>query len=191
MKLLVKASLLFLGQTLLKYQVSEKSVFRITFTKYRHMFLGIIASISNTLGIPHFIAHWEPPEVVVNRSNRQYTRNFFPSSNLFSRALGEIIVDYDWTAFTIIYDSRESLTRLHDVLQIHGPSDNPVTVRELPDNSDYKPLLKEVALSGETRILLGCSPDKVAEIVKQAIGVKMMEEYQVYIADRHLSSINH
>lgn len=127
------------------------------------------------------MAHWEPPEVIVNKPNREFTRNFFPSANLLSRALGEIIVDYDWKAFTIIYEGRDSLIRLHDVLQIHGPSDNPVTVRELPQDNDYKPLLKEVAISGETRILLDCSPEKIVEIVRQAIGVKMMEEYQVHI----------
>lgn len=122
-----------------------------------------------------------PPETIQNSHNRQYTRNFFPSSNLFSRALGEIIVDYDWKAFTIILDDRESLIRLHDVLQIHGPEDHPVTVRQLPEDDDYRPLLKEVALSGETRILLDCTPEKTQEIIKQAIKVKMMEEYQVNI----------
>lgn len=142
-------------------------------------FSGIVASICNEFGIPHLLAHWSPPEELLNIQNRQYTRNLFPSANLFSRALAEIIVDYDWKAFTIIYDSRESLVRLHDVLQIHSPGDNPVTVRELPADSDYKPLLKEVALSGETRILLDCSPEKIEEIIRQAIGVKMMEEYQV------------
>lgn len=43
------------------------------------------------------------------------------------------------------------------------------------------PLLKEIASYGETRIILDCSREKVLEVLKQAIPVKMLEEYQSYI----------
>lgn len=67
------------------------------------------------------------------------------------------------------------------MLQIHGPSDHPVTVRQLGASNDYQPLLKEIEVSGETHIILDCSPDKIMNILKQAVGVKMMEDYQSYI----------
>lgn len=69
--------------------------------------------------------------------------------------------------------------RLQDVFQIHGPSDSPVTVRFLGTGPDFRPLLKEIQNSGETRIVLDCSVDNILEIFRQAKDVKLMEDYQV------------
>lgn len=71
------------------------------------------------------------------------------------------------------------LERLQDVLQINEPNDYPVTVRQLGPDDNYQPLLKQIEMAGENHIILDCSPEKVMNILKQAIGVKMMEEYQV------------
>lgn len=71
------------------------------------------------------------------------------------------------------------LMRLKDVLQIHGPDDNPITVRQLGDDPDYRPLLKEIQTSGESNIVLDCDPDKILDILRQAREVKLMEDYQV------------
>ena len=60
--------------------------------------------------------------------------------------LADLIVDYDWTVFTIIYETSDSLMRLQDIIQIHGPADNPITVRQLPPDGDYLSLLKEMCL---------------------------------------------
>lgn len=88
--------------------------------------VGIVASISNEFAIPHMIGHWAPEPEEYKRPFRQFTRNFFPSSNHFSRALADLIDDYDWKVFTIVYEDEFSLQRLHDVLQIHEPEDSPV-----------------------------------------------------------------
>lgn len=71
--------------------------------------------------------------------------------------------------------------RLQDVLQIHEPSDTPITVRHIGESPDYRPLLKEILNSGETHIILDCAPDKILEIFCQGGDVKMLEEYQVSI----------
>lgn len=138
-----------------------------------------MSSICNEFGIPHFAGHWRPQESVLTKPYHAYTRNLFPESTKFSRALADIIIDYDWKSFTIIYEDNNSLMRLQDILQIHNPEDSPVTVRQLGDESDYKPLLKEIYYSGESRILLDCSADKVVEILRQAAEVRLLEEYQV------------
>lgn len=69
--------------------------------------------------------------------------------------------------------------RLQDVFQIHSPSDSPITVRYLGAGPDFRPLLKEIQASGETRIILDCHIDNVLEIFRQGKDVKLMEDYQV------------
>lgn len=72
--------------------------------------------------------------------------------------------------------------RLQDILQINGPDSPPIVVRKLEDNSDYRPVLKEIQKFGETHIIIDCHISKILEIFRQANEVKMMEEYQVRIS---------
>lgn len=79
--------------------------------------------------------------------------------------------------------------RLKDILQINGPNDRPITLRQihtLDTANDYRPLLKEIQKSGEGHIIIECHPDRIIDILKQADEVKMMGEYQSYI----LTSLN-
>lgn len=71
--------------------------------------------------------------------------------------------------------------RLNDVFQIHNPQSSPITVRQLGEGPDYRPLLKEIQMMGESHIILDVSPEKIVDILRQATEVKMMEEYQSYI----------
>lgn len=114
-----------------------------------------------------------------------YTRNFFPDRQLYADVLGKLIADASWNGFTLLYDDNDSLQRLQSVMQIHEPTGNPVTVRQLPVGDladvDYKPLLKEIQVSGDSHILLDCEPAKVLRLLQQANGLKLMEDYHNYI----------
>lgn len=143
------------------------------------MLVGIVSAICNEYGIPHLTGHWRPQENPLTKPHHAYTRNLFPESTKFSRALADLITDYDWTSFTVIYEDNYGLMRLQDILQIHNPEDSPITVRQLSTDTDYKILLKEISHSAETRIVLDCSVDKIIEILKQASEVRLLEEYQV------------
>lgn len=114
-----------------------------------------------------------------------YTRNFFPDRQLYADVLGKLIADASWNGFTLLFDDNASLQRLQTVLQIHEPTGNPVTVRQLPagnvDEVDYQTLLKEIQVSGDTHIILDCEPSKVLRLLQQANGLKLMEDYHNYI----------
>uniref|UniRef100_A0A182U976 Glutamate receptor 1 n=1 Tax=Anopheles melas TaxID=34690 RepID=A0A182U976_9DIPT len=143
---------------------------------------GIVGSICKTLEIPHIITHWDPePFGGLDPDLQAMTINLYPEADVLSRALADLIVDYSWKSFTIIYDSDEGLMRLKDILQIHGPSDSPITIRQIDDNPDYRPLLKDIQTSGESHIILEIRPDRILELLRQAKEVKMLEEYQSYI----------
>lgn len=142
---------------------------------------GIVASLANEFGVPHFMGHWTPELPEYKRPFRQFTRNFFPSPGAFSRALADLIEDYGWNSFTVIYEDNYGLMRLHDVLQYHDTGNGPIMVRQIDENEDQMPMLKEIAKYGETRIILECSLDRVVSILMQAKKVKLLEEYQNYI----------
>lgn len=155
------------------------AIFETLNDKFKHT--GIVASIANEFQVPHFMGHWTPEIPDYKRQFRQFTRNFFPSSSAFTRALADLIEDYDWTSFTVIYEDSYGLMRVHDALQYHDMSKGSVMVRRINDGVDQMPLLKEIARYGETRIILDCSLDKVLTILTQAKRVKLLDEYQSYI----------
>ncbi|XP_001655464.2 glutamate receptor ionotropic, kainate 2 [Aedes aegypti] len=143
---------------------------------------GIVSSICKTIEIPHIITHWDPEPIGGWDPEMQaMTINLYPEADVLSRALRDLIVDYSWKSFTIIYDSDDGLMRLKDILQIHGPADTPITVRQIDDDPDYRPLLKDIQASGESHIILEVHPSKILEMLRQAREVKMLEEYQSYI----------
>lgn len=150
--------------------------------KNKNIFIGVVASICYKLGLPHFVAHWEPPtENNQTNPSRNHTRNLFPDSNLFSQALADIVKNYEWNGFIVIYEDNYSLMRLYDILQIHKPADKAIFVYQLPTDSDYKPLLKLISKSGINRIVLDCSVEKTLEIIKQGMLVGMTKEYIVSV----------
>lgn len=67
-----------------------------------------------------------------------------------------------------------------------------VTLRQLDmETNDYRPLLKEIKKSEETRIVLDCDYDKIEMILQQANEIELMTDYHNYlITSLDLSHIN-
>jgi ionotropic kainate glutamate receptor 2 len=54
------------------------------------------------------------------------------------QAYVDLVRAWGWRSFTIIDESNEGLVRLQELLKAHGPSEFPITVRQLGEGSDYR-----------------------------------------------------
>ena len=91
---------------------------------------GIASSVCNTVEVPHIITHWEREKVGMTiEDSSPFTLNLYPDTNVLARAYADLLIDYTWKSYTIIYEDDDSLIRLKDILQIHDPQSSPVTVR--------------------------------------------------------------
>lgn len=90
---------------------------------------GIVSSIADTVEVPHIIAHWDRESFGRRQTNSKMTLNVFPDAETLSRAYAELLVDYTWKSYTIIYEDDDGLMRLKDILQVHDPESAPITVR--------------------------------------------------------------
>lgn len=83
----------------------------------------------------------------------------------------------------ILFENENSLIKLQEVLKLSQSFDDiKITLRQLDlDTDDYRPLLKEVKKSGETRIILDCEYSKVGGILKQAEEIGMINDYHSYL----------
>lgn len=77
-------------------------------------FAGIVDSICNTFQIPHIMTHWTYDPMGHHyasgkkRRKRDLSVNLYPDSDVLSAALADLIRDYDWTSYTILYDTPDS-----------------------------------------------------------------------------------
>lgn len=82
------------------------------YTTYLLLFIGIVDSMCNTLHIPHIMTHWTYEPIGLHRSRRLSPRNLtinvYPDSDVLARALSDLINDYDWKSYVIVYDTDDS-----------------------------------------------------------------------------------
>ncbi|XP_076549026.1 kainate-type ionotropic glutamate receptor subunit 1D isoform X4 [Osmia lignaria lignaria] len=135
-----------------------------------------VQSICDTMEIPHLETRWD------YRLRRQSCLvNLYPHPTTLSKAYVDLVKAWGWKSFTIIYENNEGLVRLQELLKAHGPSEFPITVRQLNEGSEYRPLLKQIKNSAESHIVLDCSTERIYDVLKQAQQIGMMSDYHSYL----------
>lgn len=82
-----------------------------------------------------------------------------------------------------MYEDEESLIRLQEVMKFPQTYEGvQITFKQLDSLSDdYRPMLKEIRKSGESKIVLDCTFEKIAEVLRQANEIEMINDYHSYI----------
>ncbi|KAE9538065.1 hypothetical protein AGLY_006037 [Aphis glycines] len=142
---------------------------------------NVIRSISTRTQIPFIETHWKK----FHRPPDPYSINIYPDPSLLAQAIRDIILDMDWESFTAIYQSPESLIRLKALLmhfdygqKAPGKS---IKIIQIPPTDDFRPLFKELKLSGEKHIILDYEVEHITHILGQAEEVHFMGDYQSYV----------
>lgn len=144
---------------------------------------GIVTSMAEKLEIPHFIYHWRSkPLGSQEYVNPKMTLNFYPESEALSKAFSDVLLDYTWKSYTIVYENEENLVRLKDVLQIHKPkAENPIMIERLDlENKTFGPLLKSIRSNQIKNIVLDISTDKIVKFLQDAKTVNMLVDYNKF-----------
>lgn len=69
-------------------------------------------SVCSEMNIPNLVAYWKPEPYNQRSYNRPHnmTINLYPESNLLSNAVSDLIIDYSWKSFAILYDDNDGIT---------------------------------------------------------------------------------
>ncbi|XP_012251025.2 glutamate receptor ionotropic, kainate 2-like isoform X2 [Athalia rosae] len=135
-----------------------------------------VQTMCDTMEIPHIAARWEPQQ---SRGNGLV--NLYPYSQTLAAIYLQLVTDYNWNTFTILYQNTENLIRMNQLLKrsdIHGHT---VTIRQLPEGPDYREVLRMIKASEDPNIVLDCSIDILPEVLKQAQQVGIMSNKHSYI----------
>lgn len=145
---------------------------------------GIVSSMAERLEIPHMIYHWKSkPLHAHDYVDPKMTLNFYPEAEALAKSFADVLIDYTWKHYTIIYENEENLVRLKDILQIHQPkAENPITLMRLDDAIDmklkYGSLLKKVP---SKNIVLDVSKENIIDFLTQAKSVGKLLDYNKYL----------
>ena len=137
-----------------------------------------VRSISDTFHLPHIQTRWD-----YSWDRGASSVNLHPHPAVLSKAYADLVEEYGWKSLVIVYENEESLIRLQELLKFPKHYEGvKITLKQLNTlTDDYRPMLKEIFYSGETRIVLDCSFDKIEEVLRQANEIGLINDYFNYM----------
>ncbi|XP_047500092.1 glutamate receptor ionotropic, kainate 2-like [Penaeus chinensis] len=142
-----------------------------------------VQSICDALEIPHIETRWD------YRARREhYSINLYPHPFSLSKAYFDLVREFEWTSFTILYEDNDGLVRLQELFKV-PPKKYKITLLQLPDHRDYRDVLRKVLISSEYNLILDCKTENVERVLKQAQQVGLMTALHSFLItslDLHL-----
>lgn len=137
-----------------------------------------VQNMAAQMHIPHLESRFD-----YNLETPPYSINVHPHPSMLGKAYADLIKTLGWKSLAILFETEDSLVKLQEVLKLPQHFDDiKITLRQLDlTTDDYRPMLKELKKSGETRIVLDCEFDKVQEILRQADEIGLVNDYFAYL----------
>lgn len=109
--------------------------------------------------------------------------NLHPHPEDIAHALYDIIKNFKWSRFIFCYESSEYLTILDHLVTLYGTKSPVIKVMryDLNLNGNYKSVLRRIRKSDDSRIVVVGSTEGVAEYLRQAQQVGIMNEDYTYL----------
>ncbi|XP_058983281.1 glutamate receptor ionotropic, kainate 2 [Musca domestica] len=138
---------------------------------------NIVSVLSNITGIPNLLFDFINEETEEQKSGHQLRLNVYPAEHMLSKAYSDIILNYGWRKFTLVYDVDDDTApmRLQDILQLRDLYIDAVRVRTFRKGDDYRNLWK--SMQGDRRVILDCSPDVLVDILNASIPFDMTGQF--------------
>ncbi|KAH7947925.1 hypothetical protein HPB52_016889 [Rhipicephalus sanguineus] len=117
--------------------------------------------------VPHvYLSQEFQPNADVNAASASLS--MAPSHFELDNALQDLVKAQRWKSFTIVYENPEALVRLRGLLHLTQPGGLPIPVslRLLPDKTDPRIVLREIAKNGESNIVLDVATHKLGDLLR-------------------------
>nr|QHN69171.1 ionotropic receptor 2 [Sirex noctilio] len=134
-----------------------------------------VQSICDSMEVPHIAARWDPEQV------RGKVINLYPHADALATVFYRLVKEYNWKAFTILYENSDSLIRMNKLLKLWNPKGHTVTIHHLGDGPDFRNVLRNVKRSADYNIVIDCSYDILSEVLRQAQQIGIMSDRHSYI----------
>ncbi|KAG7201426.1 hypothetical protein KM043_004186 [Ampulex compressa] len=129
-----------------------------------------VQSICDTIEVPHISVRWDPRQV------RLKGLNLYPHADTLSMVFDQMVTEFEWKSFSIIYENTDSLIRTHRLLERWDTRGHNVFIYHLGSGPSYRDVMQEIKVSEVENIVIDCSFDILGEVLKQAQQVGILSE---------------
>ncbi|XP_046673759.1 glutamate receptor ionotropic, kainate 2-like [Homalodisca vitripennis] len=145
-----------------------------------------VQSICDAKEIPHIEMRWD------SRQRRGACLiNLYPHPSTMSKVFVDLVKVYEWESFTLVYEDNDGLIRLNGLLTYYDHKGFPVTVRQLDDGGNFRPVLRRIKNTNEKNIVLDCSTESLYTVLLHAQQVGLMgSDYSYIITSLDLHTID-
>jgi len=137
-----------------------------------------VEATSNVLHVPFMQYNFD-----YIKSRPDFSINVHPHPRLLGKAFADFVRDIGWKSLIVLYETEDGLVKIQELLKLPKTfTELKISLKQLtPGTDDYRPLLKEIKKSEETRIVLDCDFDKISSILAQANEVGLLTDYHNYL----------
>ncbi|XP_043279268.1 uncharacterized protein [Venturia canescens] len=135
--------------------------------------------------IPNIVVH---PELEPMR-NRAF--NFFPQTEILGKLFANVITEFQWKAFTILYESSDSLVGIDALLKRGNPKSHTVAIRHLGAGRDFRKVLLDVKKTKVENLVIDCSYNILELVLRQCQQVGLMSDgHSIMVTNLDLHTID-
>ncbi|XP_050461377.1 glutamate receptor ionotropic, kainate 2-like [Cataglyphis hispanica] len=144
-----------------------------------------VRSMCDTLDIPYITARWD------SESKRSNVINLYPHPDMLSMVFQDLIKEYKWEEYAILYDNTDGLIRMSRLLKLPNVNTISAMVFHLGSGPNFRQAIKEVKESDYRNIIIDCSYDILASVLDQALQVGILsEKYKVIVTSLDLQTLD-
>ncbi|XP_070167336.1 glutamate receptor ionotropic, kainate 2-like isoform X1 [Polyergus mexicanus] len=142
-----------------------------------------VQSMCDTLDIPYITAKWD------SESKRSNVINLYPHPDVLSMVFQDLIKEYKWEEYAILYDNTDGLIRMTRLLKLNSIS---AMAYHLGSGANFsRRAIKKVKRSDYRNIIIDCSYDILASVLEQALQVGILsEKYNVIVTSLDLQTLD-
>ncbi|CAL7945896.1 unnamed protein product [Xylocopa violacea] len=129
-----------------------------------------VQSMCDTMEMPHIYGRWESMQA------RGKGINLYPHAETLSTIFNQIITDYEWKNFAILYENMDSLIRTHRLLERPDVKSHVIFLYHLGTGPSYRGVMREIKEAEIENIVIDCSIDILETVLQQAQQVGIMSE---------------
>nr|XP_012232574.1 PREDICTED: glutamate receptor ionotropic, kainate 2-like [Linepithema humile]XP_012232575.1 PREDICTED: glutamate receptor ionotropic, kainate 2-like [Linepithema humile] len=147
-----------------------------------------VQSICDTMEIPHISIRQDSGQPLHLRG---LGLNLYPHVSALSRIYDQLVTEFEWKAFAVLYENTDSLIRLHLLLKRWDAQGNSAFVYHLGYGPNYRQAMQEIKISDIENIIIDCSSDILEEVLRQAQQVGILSNrHRIIVTSLDLQTLD-
>ncbi|XP_014479803.1 PREDICTED: glutamate receptor ionotropic, kainate 2-like isoform X2 [Dinoponera quadriceps] len=147
-----------------------------------------VQSMCDSMDIPHISVRQDTAEP---SQPRGIGLNLYPHVSILARLYDQLVTEFKWKSFAILYEDTDSLIRLRLLLKRWDPHGESMFVFHLGEGPNYREAMQKIKDAELENIIIDCSYDILDDVLKQAQQVGILSErYKVIVTSLDLQAVD-